>query len=140
MTRGVLKDFTFSNGTTVPAGSFVLVPMLAMYQDDSLFPSASTFDAFRFSKLRDQPGQENRHQFTSTSPQHINFGHGKHACPGRFFANHEIKLLLAYVLLNYDVKMREGVVPKATWYDRSRKPDAKAEILIRRRDNGTVTA
>ena len=133
MTRGVIKDFTFSDGTTVPKGSFVLVPMLAMYSDNDIFPNAETFDAFRFSKIRDQPGQENRHQFVTTSPQHINFGHGKNACPGRFFANHEIKLLLSHVLLNYDVKLAPGVVPKPTWYDRSRRPDLKAEVLFRNR-------
>ena len=136
MTRGVLKDFTFSDGTTVPAGSFVFVPMYAMYTDNDIFPNASTFDAFRFSRLREQEGQANKHQFVTTSTSHINFGHGKHACPGRFFANQEIKLLLAHTLLNYDIKLEEGVVPKPTWYDRSRKPDLGAKVLFRARSAG----
>jgi Cytochrome P450 len=59
MTRAVIQDFTFSDGTTVPKGSYVLAPMYAMYLDDNIYPNASTFDAFRFSKLRDQPGHEN---------------------------------------------------------------------------------
>ena len=134
MTRGVTRDFTFSDGTVVPKGSFVLVPMHAMYTDNDIFPNAEKFDAFRFSRLRDIKGQEKRHQFVTTSTTHINFGHGKHACPGRFFASHEIKLLLAYTLLNYDVKLA-GPKPKATWYDRSRRPDQKAKVLFRKRSN-----
>lgn len=34
----------------------------------------------------------------------IPFGFGRHACPGRFFALHQAKLLLAYVLMNYEVE------------------------------------
>ena len=136
MTRGVLKDFTFTDGTTVPKGSFVFVPMYAMYTDNDLFPNAEQFDAFRFSRLREQPGEENRHQFVSTSTSHINFGHGKHACPGRFFASQEIKLLLAHTLLNYDIKL-DSQPPKATWYDRSRRPDLTAKVLFRARSSGS---
>lgn len=132
MTRGVTQDFTFSNGTTVPKGSFVLVPMHAMYTDSEVFPDANTFDAFRFSKLREQAGEENRHQFVTTSTTHISFGHGKHACPGRFFASNEIKLLLAYTLLNYDIKL-SGEAPRPTWYDRSRRPDQTAQVSFSKR-------
>ncbi|KAL2802403.1 cytochrome P450 [Aspergillus granulosus] len=132
MTRAVTKDFTFSDGTTVPKGSYVLVPMHAMYLDDSLYPDASTFDAFRWSRLRDQPGDENRYQFVTTSPTHINFGHGKDACPGRFFAAQEIKLLLAHILLHYDVRLEDSSgLPSPTWYDRSRQPNQTARVLFK---------
>ncbi|XHG04071.1 hypothetical protein AWENTII_007352 [Aspergillus wentii] len=135
MTRAVIQDFTFSDGTTVPKGSYVLAPMYAMYLDDDIYPNASTFDAFRFSKLREQPGHENRHQFVSTSPTHINFGHGKDACPGRFFAAQEIKLLLAHTLIHYDLRLEDmEKVPEPSWYDRSRRPNQTAKVLFRRRE------
>ncbi|KAL2867848.1 cytochrome P450 [Aspergillus lucknowensis] len=133
MTRAVIKDFTFSNGTTVPKGSYVLVPMHAMYLDDSIYADASTFDAFRWSRLRDQPGDENRYQFVTTSPTHINFGHGKDACPGRFFASQEIKLLLAHTLLHYEIRLEDARAPMPTWYDRSRLPNQTARVLFRAR-------
>ncbi|KAL2818237.1 cytochrome P450 [Aspergillus cavernicola] len=134
MTRAAIQDFTFSDGTTVPKGSYVLAPMYAMYLDDRIYPDASTFDAFRFSKLRAQPGHENRHQFVTTSPTHINFGHGKDACPGRFFAAHEIKLLLAHALLSYEIRLEDPTkLPEPSWYDRSRKPNQTARVLFRRR-------
>jgi cytochrome P450 len=134
MTRAVLKDFTFSDGTIVPRGAYVLVPMHAMCLDDSLYPNASTFDAFRFSKLRKEPGNESRFQFVTTSPTHINFGHGRDACPGRFFAAQEIKLLLSHTLLHYDIRLEEpSKVPPPTWYDRSRRPNQTARVFFRRR-------
>ena len=34
MTRKVLKDFTFSNGITVPAGTFVSVAGYHIHNDD----------------------------------------------------------------------------------------------------------
>ncbi|KAF7515226.1 hypothetical protein PCG10_003556 [Penicillium crustosum] len=134
LTRAVIQDFTFSDGTTVPKGSYVLAPMYAMYLDNNIYQDASTFDAFRFSKLREQPGHENRHQFVTTSPTHINFGHGKHACPGRFFAAQEIKLLLAHALKEYDIRLEDPTtLPEGSWFDRSRKPNQTARVLFRRR-------
>lgn len=134
MTRAVVSDFTFSDGTRVPSGSYVLVPMYAMYLDDELYPLAATFDAFRWSRMREQPGNENRFQFVSTSTGHINFGHGRDACPGRFFASQEIKLLLAHTLLSYDIKLADStVLPAPSWYDRSRLPNQTAKILFRAR-------
>lgn len=134
MTRAVVSDFTFSDGTRVPSGSYVLVPMYAMYLDDELYPNAATFDAFRWSRMREQPGNENRFQFVSTSTGHINFGHGRDACPGRFFASQEIKLLLAHTLLNYDLKLADPTgLPIPSWYDRSRLPNQTAQVLFRAR-------
>ena len=39
----------------------------------------------------------------------MSFGFGRHACPGRFFAANEIKLILARLLLDYDIRMPPGV-------------------------------
>jgi cytochrome P450 len=38
-------------------------------------------------------------------------GHGKSACPGRFFASSEVKILFAHLLLNYEWKA-VGKVPQ----------------------------
>ena len=135
MTRYAVKDFTFPDGTLIPAGNWVLAPMYPMSLDDDLFPEAKKFDAFRFSRLREQPGEENRHQFVSTSASHINFGHGRRACPGRFFASNEIKLLLAYTLSTYNVKYTEDQAPPVPfWYDRSRRPSQSAKISFQFRN------
>ncbi|KAI5993488.1 hypothetical protein EDD15DRAFT_2265227, partial [Pisolithus albus] len=40
-------------------------------------------------------------------------GFGRHACPGRFLAANELKTMLAYMLMSYDVKF-EGRVCRPT--------------------------
>ncbi|KAI1283432.1 cytochrome P450 [Xylaria sp. FL0933] len=76
----------------------------------------------------------NRHQFTSIGDTNQNFGLGKHACPGRFFAAQEIKLILSYLLLNYDIKLRDGEVrPKPVVFMMTKSPSQTAEVLFRRR-------
>lgn len=61
------------------------------------------FDGFRFSRLRDMPDNGLRYQHTSTGTDDINFGHGIWACPGRFFASAQLKVILAELLRRYDV-------------------------------------
>ena len=75
-----------------------------------------------------------RHQFTSIGDTSQNFGLGKHACPGRFFAAQEIKIILSYLLLNYDIKLREGEArPKPVVFMMTKSPSQTAEVLFRRR-------
>jgi cytochrome P450 len=38
----------------------------------------------------------------------LSFGYGRHACPGRYLGHLNIKLILAEVLLRYDVKLSPG--------------------------------
>ena len=40
----------------------------------------------------------------NTTDTFLAFGHGRHACPGRFFSNYELKLLFACFVLNYDLE------------------------------------
>lgn len=43
--------------------------------------------------MREQAETETEALLVTTSPNHLAFGHGKHACPGRFFAATEIKII-----------------------------------------------
>ena len=37
------------------------------------------FDPLRFADMRSEEGASIKHQFVSTSPEYVPFGHGKHA-------------------------------------------------------------
>jgi cytochrome P450 len=80
-----LRPFTFSNGVTVPAGTFVAVPASATNTNERIYPNANEFDGFRFSKLRESEigSMKNRHpakyQAASTSNEHLFFGYGRHS-------------------------------------------------------------
>jgi hypothetical protein len=43
-----------------------------------------------------------------TANDNINFGHGPSACPGRFFAGAEIKVILAEFLRRFDFALGPG--------------------------------
>ena len=73
-------------------------------------------------------------QFVTVTKENMSFGLGRHACPGRFFAANEIKLILARMLLEFDFRMPEGQEKR---FDNivmahSMVPDSKREILVRR--------
>ncbi len=70
--------------------------------------------------------------FVSTSPTYHPFGHGRHACPGRFFAANELKLLLAYMLAKYEFEhLNER--PPSKWIGTSIVPPLTATVRVRRR-------
>ncbi|KAK6856185.1 hypothetical protein PG995_008336 [Apiospora arundinis] len=53
-----------------------------------------------------------QYQFVTVTKENMAFGYGKHACPGRFFAANEIKLILAHILLQYDLRMPDGATER----------------------------
>ena len=101
-----------------------------------LWDSPEKFDGFRFSKLRERPGNEMKFQHSSTGVDNINFGHGIWACPGRFFAAAEIKVLMAYLITHYDMQIVPGTKkPGQVHYGLATLPDAEADILFKRRES-----
>ncbi|KAK7061206.1 cytochrome P450 [Favolaschia claudopus] len=131
------KDgFTFSDGLTIPRGSYLTVSAIPVQYDISNYEHPNEFDGFRFSRMRnDNTGESvfTRHM-VSTGTDHLVFGHGRHACPGRFFAATEIKAMLAYILINYDVRSEtEGVRPPEQCWGLLRWPNPWGKVLIRKR-------
>ncbi|OJD34743.1 cytochrome p450 [Diplodia corticola] len=136
MNRVALAPVTLSDGTTIPAGATTAVPTLHMQSAERWGPTAGAFDGARFLRLRAQPGCENRHQFVTTSAEHLGFGHGRHACPGRFFASNEIKVAVAHLLLKYDWRFEGGRADRPRTVDDGsgqNLPDAKAAVEYRPR-------
>lgn len=113
--RKLNSDVKFSSGFTIPKGSHIAVPSWVInIQSPALHSPGHTkplneFDGLRFYKLRQLPGNENRHLVVSTSPDSLIFGHGSHACPGRFFANNEIKIILIELLRNWDFRFTNDI-------------------------------
>lgn len=114
----MLKPFRLSNGQEIPAGVTVEVPAVAVNGDSSIFPDAQKFDPLRFYNLRMQAGDKGsveaaaKNQFVSVSQDSLTFGYGRHACPGRFFAANEIKMILACFILQYDFKMPDSATER----------------------------
>lgn len=112
--RKVLQTFTLSSGQVIPAGVTIEIPAVAINSDPEVFPNADRMDALRFYRLRQDAKERGSveaaalNQFVSVSQNSLTFGFGRHACPGRFFAANEIKMILANCLILYEFKNVEG--------------------------------
>ena len=108
--RKVMKSFTFSDGTNLPVGSLIAAPSAMLSSDPDFLEDPETFDGFRWYKksLEGEGLAAHNTGWATTSASDLGFGHGKHACPGRFLATEEIKIILAFIILQYDFKSPEG--------------------------------
>lgn len=114
--RKVLKPITLSNGQYIPNGCIIEVASHSVMNDPELVEDPKVFDPLRFYKKRRQEelsgagkataGATN--QLVSVTTGNLMWGHGRHACPGRFFATNELKMIFGRALLNYDIKLEDG--------------------------------
>jgi len=54
---------------------------------------------------------DKKFDIVSISPHSLGFGQGRAACPGRFLAAADLKMMLTYVVVTYDLKLADGVRP-----------------------------
>jgi len=132
--RIVRQPFTFSDGTYLPPGTHVAVALRNVHIDEANYSDPLSFQPFRYVDVeKNRPGNVGRKvNLTATHVDYLSFGYGRHACPGRFFAANELKLMLALMVMNYDVKL-EGPRPENFWLVTTCIPNPRAEVLFRKR-------
>jgi cytochrome P450 len=91
---GKKGGFTFSNGIHVPEGALLAAPIKVYQRDERAYPGG-------FNPRRHLQDPENP-KVTDISPNFLNFGLGRGACPGRWFTSNLLKLVLTHLLLEYD--------------------------------------
>lgn len=106
--RKTRQPLQLSMGPLLPAGTILCVDSYHINRSAAIFPNPQNFDPFRFLSKRGNVGTEHMFQFVSTGPSDPNWGDGTQACPGRFFANSTLKVCLAHLLVNYNIKLDEG--------------------------------
>lgn len=97
-------------GHFVPEGVRLGVPLRAIHHDPEYYTEPELFDAFRFSRSFEGPDGSCRQRTeqklsVSTSETFLTYGHGKQACPGRWFASQIIKQALAHIVQTYEVQV-----------------------------------
>jgi cytochrome P450 len=136
-------------GWTAPYGAFLSLNLAGVQHDKDIYESPNEYDAFRFSRVRmeygDRPAEEKdpdealrvaKLGMVTTRDSHLAFGHGRHACPGRFFVAHELKMILAYLVNNYELEpIAER--PKPLWIGQTIIPPLQVKIRVKRRQ-GTL--
>ena len=135
LSRILQEPVQFSIGPQLPKGTIVCVDQDHIHSSAALYPDPDTFDALRFYHLRRQPGQETRHQYTSNGPELLTWGDGPQVCPGRVFAGNTIKILLAHLLLDYDIQLLAGASKpeRLSLPNGSVQPDLSVKMMIRER-------
>ncbi|KAJ7767232.1 cytochrome P450 [Mycena metata] len=127
------EGFSFSDGT------------ILAYLQAANFDHPTKFDGFRFAQERaNHMAQHERdplasqdifkRQMISTAVDHLPFGTGKHACPGRFFAATELKAMMAHLVVNYDIRAEvEGVRPLDAVFGTRITPNPAGKVYFRKR-------
>ncbi|KAG6812162.1 hypothetical protein H0H92_004093 [Tricholoma furcatifolium] len=121
----VRKPFVFSNGVRIPAGVTIGVATWPTHFDDEVYPNAHTFDASRY--------KDDESRIVTPSDEFLAFGVGRFMCPGRFFGVLILQVMMAHVLMNYDVRLEtEGERPKDSWFATEFIPDTSADRMFER--------
>ena len=99
MTRKTMKDFTFSDGMTIPAGNLLSVAIPCIHMDpvkillhypnfgscvcmriQENYVDPEIFDGLRFEKMRGKEGEpQSKHSLVSLDLDYLLFGYGRHA-------------------------------------------------------------
>ncbi|KAK8092856.1 cytochrome P450 [Apiospora kogelbergensis] len=135
--RLTLAPIRLSNGFLVPAGTHICAASDARSRDPMLYKSPTEFQPLRFytppTVTEYEPSGNTL--FTSVARGDSWFGAGRQACPGRWYASAQIKLVLCLLLIDYEFEFPEGQKERpANWAkDEKMGPDMEQFILVRRR-------
>lgn len=116
--RSLMRKVIKEGGVVTPDGMTLRKGLLFSFfaepvqHDPDNFKDPHKYDPFRTSREHETTasgtnGNKGGHILTlvSTSTTFLPWGHGKHACPGRFLVDAELKILLTYLFLNYDLEL-----------------------------------
>ncbi|KAL7748237.1 hypothetical protein RI367_006423 [Sorochytrium milnesiophthora] len=88
--------YELPNGSKIPSSQHIYLNATAIHRNEDLQgPQPDAFDPWRF--------LHNGRQAIKSGPDYLHFGHGPHACPGRFFAIQEIKAVISLIITQYHV-------------------------------------
>ena len=106
--------------------------------DPEVLDTPHIFDGFRFSRMRESEAANATKGFSwaASNLQNMAFGYGRHACPGRHFADLEIKQIMVHLLMNYDFKLASQdrmQRPESIRAETQVVPNQQTHILMRKR-------
>jgi cytochrome P450 len=151
--RLLRKDHTFGNGTYLPKGTMLAIPVLPHHLDADNYEDAGDFKPFRFtfSATHEAPSAQRR-TFTSTDFGYLPFGHGlrphcpqwlciltqhflgRNACLGRFLVDSIFKAMVCHIVLNYEIRAETtGVRPEDLYLGPVTMPKYSAKVFFRKR-------
>jgi hypothetical protein len=142
--RVVTNGLVTEDGIALPKGAMLSLLAQPAQTDPEVFEAPLKFDPFRFSRAREAAaiaastdskspllaaGPDSNKATSNGPPTHppgklplistsainLPFAHGRHACPGRFIVDFEMKIVLAYLLTHYDIEVVKRENPWREW-------------------------
>ncbi|RDW67498.1 cytochrome P450 [Aspergillus mulundensis] len=126
------KGATLPNGLFLPYGTKIGIPQYAVHRDSDLYPNPDEYNPYRFYQPTATPSELRENSMTNTSESYVVFGHGRRQCPGRWIFSHMFKLLIAEMLLKYEIKPFP-TRPKIHRWGRFQLPPLSTKLTVRRR-------
>ncbi|KAL5334345.1 cytochrome P450 [Aspergillus crustosus] len=103
------SDFRLDDNLHLPKGTFIAFPTRCILYDAEIFPEPEKFDAFRFYKIKEENHiAEPKSLRRDIRAGWLQFGYGRQACPGRFYAINVMKTILGEMILRYDIRLAGG--------------------------------
>jgi cytochrome P450 len=149
MRKCMVDGLQTPGGHNIPRGSVVSFLTHPVQTDADYYKDPLAYDPFRFARSRKENGGSGSSTpttatsssstpmtFVSTGPEFLPFGHGRHACPGRFIVDFELKMITSHILRNYDIKFPDeyqGRRPPNVWIAEATFPPPGARILVKRK-------
>ncbi|KAI4273321.1 MAG: hypothetical protein L6R38_006365 [Xanthoria sp. 2 TBL-2021] len=132
--RKVLKDFTFSDGSHVPAGNVICVPQQAVMRDSKYYDRPDEFLPFRFAnESGGDQGNGAIQKFTDLKPHFYLWGAAAKPCPGRWYASAVMQQFFVHLLTKYNFKLADPKVELTFSYTTIVSPRPGIEIMLQER-------
>lgn len=111
-------------GYTIPKGVRVQAAVMEIHMDPKFWPEPETFDPERFIDTN-----------AGSQPYYLPFGVGPKMCMGKRFALLEMKINLAHILKNFEIKLSAPTqdIPKMKLVNVSLCPEGEVPLILERR-------
>ena len=134
VTRVATSSFGLSDGTWIPKGTYIAVAGEGMALDPAFYKDPEKFDGRRFLNADGLPLSPEQ-QFHGIEAGNGMWGSGRLTCPGRHYASALSKIIIANLLLKYNISFPGDQKEKrpGTEDDSNLLPDITQTIVLEER-------
>ncbi|TKA57275.1 hypothetical protein B0A49_10729 [Cryomyces minteri] len=140
MNRILTQDYEFKcSGLKLPKETMITAPAAAIATDPEIFREPNTFDGHRYMRLREEHKESASSLVLGMSTiDSLGFGLGNQACPGRFLAVNNLKLMMAKLMISWELTLEkngqefQGPRPSMEYKDFSVVPPSQFSIRLKK--------
>ncbi len=124
LARKLDASVKISDSMELPAGTNIAIPVWAIHRDPENFPNPEKFDPDRF-----LPNNiKERHPYS-----YIPFSSGPRNCIAYKVALMEIKVIMAFILSNFDIHTNDKIEDVKLFIEVTIRPERNFKIVLKRR-------